>query len=237
MRMFTNAARVGIFAAGLAVVCGAGASHVCAQDRAVIARHAQHAEAIPARLYLPIEIASSRFALLAMTGYVAGVSHQITVSMRFDPASVYARDGFGDTARATLTAIIRVSDHARESHFFGPVPATFADFAVADGAPERTIWQDTVCHQDRGLPRIAVVDLRGFVSRDQDQDQAEVSARPRHIGLHLPPDEIVPHQALVRGSDQLGQFMAEQVETSRSRIHVIVKLYTQACNLASPAKG
>jgi hypothetical protein len=161
-----------------------------------------------------------------------GLSHRIYVSVRFDPASPHRRQA---AARATLTALVRISDHAREASFFGVVLATFADFAVAEAPPERLVWQDAGCHQDRGAPKVAVVSLNGVVT--SPQGEAAIAARPRRLGQRLPADELVPGQAFVLGSDRIGRFAVRQAATRQSRIEVEVKISTVVCDMRPGEQG
>jgi hypothetical protein len=154
-----------------------------------------------------------------------GVSHRLYVSLAFDPAAPARRE---QEARATLTALVRISDHASDSRFFGTAFATFTDFAVGDTPPERLVWKDTTCHQDRGLPKISVVSLNGLVKTGETE--TVVAARPRHIGKHLPADEIVPQQAFKMGTDQEGRYALGTALTHESRVRVTVKLYTITCS-------
>lgn len=157
-----------------------------------------------------------------------GVAHQLYATVSADRAS--AGQGNADPqARATLTALIRVSDHARESNFFGPVLASFVDIPLGDQTPEQKIWEDKVCHQDRGLPRLVFIGLNGVV-RDGERELA-ISAQPRRIGKLLPPDEIVMTQSLTAGRDQRGAFVMEEGATQQSRISIRLKLYTTPCEL------
>jgi hypothetical protein len=165
----------------------------------------------------------------AMRAPIKGVQHRIDVSIAFDTASIYASPEFRDTARATITALVRISAHARESNFFGMVLATVSDVSPGEQRPGQQVWQETVCHQDRGLPKFAVIAVNGLI--DRPQGQIVIAARPRHIGRVMPADEIVPHQALLSGSDGGGKFREEQIMTHASRIRVNVKLYSTSCDL------
>ena len=117
---------------------------------------------------------------------------------------------------------------AQHLSFFGTALATFADFAVADAPRERLVWQDTICHQDRGLPKISVVSLNGLVKAGETETL--VAARPRHVGKHLPSDEIVPQQAFMMGTDQSGRFAVGTALSRESQVRITVKLYTIACD-------
>jgi hypothetical protein len=190
---------------------------------------------------------SAAFALVVVMGALAcraqeraasaaapprGLRHRIYVSVRFDPASPHRRQA---AARATMTALVRISDHAREANFFGVVLATFADFAVADAPPERLVWQDAGCHQDRGAPKVAIVSLNGLVT--SPEGEAAIAARPRHLGQRLPADELVAGQAFVLGSDRIGRFAVEQVATRQSRVEVEVKISTAVCDITPGEQG
>ena len=163
-------------------------------------------------------------------GALRGVAHQLYVTRKAErvPAAPTDTDM---QARATLTALIRISDHARESNFFGTILATVVGVAMGEETPEQKVWEDKTCHQDRGLPRLVVTGINGLI-KEGDREIA-VSAQPRRIGKHLPSDEIVVSQSLAAGRDERGTFVVQEGRTLASRVGVRLKLYTTPCTITS----
>jgi hypothetical protein len=73
----------------------------------------------------------------------------------------------GGPAKATLTVTVRLSDHSRETNFFGDVPATITDFDPVKGSPEQEVWQDASCHHERGYPKMTVIAPNGLIAQDR----------------------------------------------------------------------
>jgi hypothetical protein len=155
-----------------------------------------------------------------------GVRHQIYVAVAVGAASPLRQLA----ARATLTVLLRISDHARDANFYGTVPATFADFAISERPPEKLVWEDRACHHERGLPTTTVFALNGLIA--QQRDESIISAQPRHLGKTLPADEIVPQQAFMMGSDRTGKFLVQHMITRQSQIQIEVKLYAVDCMIS-----
>jgi hypothetical protein len=159
---------------------------------------------------------------------VKGVKHAVAVAVEVDPgyAEEYAHDEKWD-----LTLVIRISDHARESQFYGDVPLFLDRVSITKGSSSMKIWQDARCHQKRGRPKVTVVRIDGRPTSGASERNR--SARPRRIGLRVPPDEIMQEQALPGGKDQGGQFLLFRTRTQRSYLIVDIKLYIQECDLSS----
>ena len=145
-----------------------------------------------------------------------------TLSLATGPAS-----GDADQRISGLLAVIRISNHARETQFYGDIPINVAMLGPSAEAPERKIWEDERCHQRRGYPKASVISVSGTYERDQSHLEASL----RHIGLKLPADEIMPGQSLTAGRDSAGRFLAAQTRTSRSHVVILLKIYTTDCIL------
>jgi hypothetical protein len=156
-----------------------------------------------------------------------GNKHLITASMKADPAN--GMNSYQADDHATLTAMVRISDHARESQFFGDIAVTMSDFLLASGSAEQKIWSDSTCHQRRGIPKFAVIAIDGFVMGAQGR--MSVTARQRHIGLLLPPDEISVARRLLDDVDNIGPFTVLRAGTNRSHLVMDLKLYTLNCDI------
>jgi hypothetical protein len=188
-------------------------------------------------------LAASTFAAAqgAATGApsaVRGVKHVLYLSIKSDdPDLQAAADSAGDrniqaakeTPKATLRVVVRVSDHSQETSFFGDVPASVANFDLAKGSPEQQIWQDERCHHERGFPRMPVMTVDGLIAHGSEKQLVE--ARPRHIGLRIPWDEILMGSALQFSADDRGQFIETRTQTKESRLSVILKMYMLPCEV------
>ena len=161
-----------------------------------------------------------------------GVKHVLYLSVKSDDPDLQTADNAGapkdqaskepsskETPKATLTAfIVRVSDHSQETSFFGDVPVTIANFDLAKGSPEQQIWQDERCHHERGFPRTLLMAVDGLIAHGSDKQVVE--ARPRHIGLPIPWDEILMASGLQFSADDRGPFIETRTQTKESRLSV-----------------
>lgn len=160
----------------------------------------------------------------------SGIRFQIKASIRAVPASPnIKRDD--DKSAASLDLKLRISAHATESNYFGVNTETFPAFPLTEGSAERLFWQDTACHQRRGLPKVTVAAIDGFLQTENGR--VDVAARPRQIGKLVPADEISAGRPLPGGTDKNGPFIAFSSQTSTSHLVVDVKVYTFDC----PLKG
>ncbi len=160
----------------------------------------------------------------------SGIKFQIKASIKADAAVPHVKHDDDQTA-VSLTVKIRISAHATESQYFGEVSKTFANFRRNEGSGEELFWEDARCHQRRGLPKTTVTAIDGSIAGDTGK--VSVSARPRHIGLHLPSDEISAGARLPDGSDKNGRFIAYRSQTRQSRLLVDVKVYVIDCDLTA----
>ena len=101
------------------------------------------------------------------------------------------------TGYADLQVDLTISAHAGEVDFYGPVPVALGSFSARDGATERTIWSETGCHRDRGLPKVSFRRITGAAR--VGERMVPIDAVPREIGLRLPADELVVEQSLLAG--------------------------------------
>jgi hypothetical protein len=154
----------------------------------------------------------------------AGGKHLVTAAIV--PANIGSEP---EPRISDLQVTVRISDHARESQYFGNVPVTWPEFAAAEGAPQQKIWEDVQCHQRRGLPTATIIAIDG--TRASAQSHFTISARHRHIGLMMPSDEIKQAQSLPAGRDDLGRYLAFRIETAASRLIVLLKIYVIDCAL------
>jgi hypothetical protein len=164
----------------------------------------------------------------------SGVKHIITAAVSVASAQPSGQIGAqtGRQAEQRITGLrvtVRISDHAQETQFFGEVPVSLPDFAVSEGAPDRKVWEDAKCHQRRGLPKASVAAIEGTL--EGGQSPLAISARPRHIGMRVPADEVRQALPLPEGRDELGRFFAFRTETMQSHVAVVLKIHMADCTL------
>ena len=159
-----------------------------------------------------------------------GIRHRIDVVVSAEPdAPIFQHL---QSAKGQLTFTVRLSANSKESKFFGMLHPSFPDITVPDssGKPlvqQTKLWEEEVCHQRRGLPKVTVTQLSGHFG--EGEGRIEISAINRHIGLLVPPDELTPGIKLDQGSDDLGLFYAFRAQTRNSRLNVDLKIYPMDC--------
>ncbi|MBR0715881.1 hypothetical protein [Bradyrhizobium liaoningense] len=161
-----------------------------------------------------------------------GVRHRIDVVVSAEPdAPIFQRF---KGAKGELAFTVRLSANSTESRFFGMLRPSFPDIVVpsTSGKPlvqQTKLWEEEVCHQRRGLPKVTVTQLGGRFG--EGEGRVEISGINRHIGLLVPPDELTPGIKLEPGSDSLGLFYAFRAQTRNSRLNVDLKIYPIDCFL------
>ncbi|MCK1740416.1 hypothetical protein IVA80_05935 [Bradyrhizobium sp. 139] len=159
-----------------------------------------------------------------------GVRHRIDVVVSAEPDAPMFQRLRG--AKGEVSFTVRLSANARESRFFGMLHPSFPDLVVPDG-PDKSLvqqtklWEEEVCHQRRGLPKVTVTRVDGHFG--EGEGRVEISGINRHIGLLVPPDELTPGIKLEPGSDSLGTFYAFRAQTRNSRLNVDLKIYPIDC--------
>jgi hypothetical protein len=169
----------------------------------------------------------------------SGIKFRVTASITSDPASPYAKKSY-QNGTASLAVKVRISSHARESRFYGEVIQRFSDFYPNAGSDEKMVWEESTCHQRRGLPKVTVTFIDGSI-RD-DKTQIAVAAQVRQRGMRLPLDEITPGMKIASGTDSVGPFSVYRAATKLSHLLVNVKVYAFDCQLldalrVSPSKN
>ena len=159
-----------------------------------------------------------------------GVRHILEVTVKSDPNSHFLREDIGADVTATLTLKTRISDHSRESSFYGEVPTTISNFDPIKGSRVQIVWLDLKCHHERGTPKVTLVSVEG--SAVSGQKKTPITARYRLIGKLLPGDEVLASRPINRGIDKAGPFIETRTETKESRLFVDMKLYILPCDLA-----
>ncbi|MBB4365090.1 hypothetical protein GGD65_006154 [Bradyrhizobium sp. CIR18] len=161
-----------------------------------------------------------------------GVRHRIDVMVSAEPDAPILSRFKG--AKGELSFTVRLSANSKESKFFGMLRPSFPDIVVPDGAgkplvQQTKLWEEEVCHQRRGLPKVTVTQLGGHFG--EGEGRIEISAINRHIGVLVPPDELTPGIKLDPGSDSFGVFLAFRAQTRNSRLNVDLKIYPIDCFL------
>ncbi|PSO16648.1 hypothetical protein C7G42_23435 [Bradyrhizobium sp. MOS003] len=161
-----------------------------------------------------------------------GVRHRIDVTVSAEPDAPILSHLKG--AKGELSFTVRLSANSKESKFFGMLRPSFPDIVVPDGVgkplvQQSKLWEEEVCHQRRGLPKVTVTQLGGHFG--EGEERIEISAINRHIGVLVPPDELTPGIKLDPGSDSFGVFYAFRAQTRNSRLNVDLKIYPIDCFL------
>jgi hypothetical protein len=157
-------------------------------------------------------------------GQRAGV--RFVASLSAPPSS----DGGAVAGYTDLRVDLTISSHAGDVDFYGPVQVALGSFSARDGAIERTIWSETGCHRDRGLPKVSFRLIAG-TARVGDQ-AVPINAAPRAIGLRLPVDELVVDQSLLAGAlSAAGREYVLRAHTRLSGVKVMVRLRRILCAL------
>jgi hypothetical protein len=161
-----------------------------------------------------------------------GLRHRIDVVVSAEPDAPILQHLRG--AKGELSFTVRLSANSNESKFFGMLRPSFPDIVVPDGAGKQLVqqtklWEEEICHQRRGLPKVTVTQLAGHFA--EGDGRIEISAINRHIGLLVPPDELTPGIKLDPGSDSLGTFYAFRAQTRNSRLNVDLRIYSIDCLL------
>jgi len=164
-------------------------------------------------------------ALLAQP--VLGVRPELRASASLEPNSPYAAIAKNGRVAADLHVVIRISDHAPEADFYGVVVADYTELTVGQSGSEQLIWQAKRCHQNRGLPKVSAIDIRGTIA-DGDTIKA-ISAVPRHIGKLVPEDEIVATKQISHALDSSVTELTMRAETKTSRIVLEFRLIALRC--------
>lgn len=163
-----------------------------------------------------------------------GVRHRIDVMVSAEPdAPILSRLKGG---KGELSLTVRLSANSKESKFFGMLRPSFPDIVVPDGSgkplvQQTKLWEEEVCHQRRGLPKVTVTQLGGHFAEGEGEGRIDISAINRHIGVLVPPDELTPGIKLDPGSDSFGLFYAFRAQTRNSRLNVDLKIYQIDCFL------
>lgn len=159
---------------------------------------------------------------------IQGVRHQVNLSIKLDPASPLSQGASGQPLKATLTVAVLISDQALGSSFVGIVPGKISDFDPIKGSTEQKIWSDTICHPERGTPKVTALNVDGSIT--DGTTPISVSSRFRKLGLLVPSDEVTPGRSLPGGVDQIGPFIATRAETKKTRLFLELKLYALPCD-------
>jgi hypothetical protein len=169
---------------------------------------------------------------VAQTGTPPGVKHRLEVSMSVDREAPALKEN-RDRPRADVKLRVRISDHAIDSDYFGMVTFDFASADPANDIRVKTIWEDPGCHIDRGLPKISIVDIQGSLAGADKK--FVVAAVPRHVGKHIPDDEIiarpVPQSSQRPRKPDEQQGISLRARTQRSGIQASLDLIATRCAL------
>jgi hypothetical protein len=162
-----------------------------------------------------------------------GIRHRIDATVGIEPTSSLIRPS--RELKGILTLFVRISANSRESRYFGVLSPRFSDIVVSEKSPvllpQTTIWEEDICHQRRGLPKVTVTRVEATFGAAADS--LNVTASVRKIGLHVPSDELTPGIKLPEGTDAIGRYYGIRARTRDSRIDVDLKIYEFDCVVRS----
>lgn len=160
-----------------------------------------------------------------------GIRHRIDMTVSAEPDSPLIKRGH--QVRGWLSIIVRLSANSRESRFFGVLDREFSDVLITEKAEplvsQTKIWEEDICHQRRGIPKVTVVGVKGRF--EQENEKIEIGSANRRIGIRVPADELTPGIKLLSDADDLGSFYAFRAQTRLSRLNVDLKIYAFGCPL------
>jgi hypothetical protein len=155
-----------------------------------------------------------------------GVRHSIIANLELDPA-VLTEESSLEPLKASVLVSVRILDYARDSRFYGVVNINFFEVNPSMGPAAQEVWADSKCHQNRGLPHIWVLAIDGKIA--QGKTISNISARPRHIGVWLPNDEIVMQKDPKMDLSDPNQSLVLRAKTTQSRIGIKLTLNSTRC--------
>lgn len=160
-----------------------------------------------------------------------GVKHALIASLTLSPgqASGGAEPDKPTELEGNVQVSVRISDHAPGTRFYATLVSSFVRIGADRPGPSQTIWEDRLCHPDRGLPKVTVVKIEGSI-RNGDR-KLDIAALPRLIGKLIPMDEIVvTKRPETRPGEWAGKFLF-RAATGLSRLMVDLELTTQRCKI------
>jgi hypothetical protein len=160
----------------------------------------------------------------------SGVRHRIDAMVSVETgSSLFSRL----EAKGFLTIHVRILANSRELRFFGTLTPTFSNVAIPQKpavlVAQTKIWEEDICHQRRGLPKVTVTRLIGKFG--QDKDVVDVVSTVRTRGQRIPPDELTPGINRPSGTDDIGQYYEFRAHTRDSRLSVDLRIYSFECRL------
>jgi hypothetical protein len=156
-----------------------------------------------------------------------GVRHAIIAALELDPAVLTEKSSL-EPLTASVIVSVRILDYARDARFYGVVNIIFSEFNPSMGPATQEVWADRKCHQNRGLPQIWVLAIDGKIA--QGETISNISARPRHIGVWLPNDEIVMQKDPKMDLSDPNQSLVKRAKTTQSRVSVKLTLNSTRCH-------
>ena len=163
-----------------------------------------------------------------VTGDKIGVRHSIIAGLELDPAVITAKSSL-EPLKASVLVSVRILDYALDARFYGIVNINFFEVNPSMGPALQEVWADHQCHQSRGWPHIWVLAIDGKIA--QGETISNISARPRHIGVWLPNDEIVMQKVAIMNLSNPNQSLIIRAKTTQSRVSVKLTINSIRCSL------
>ena len=156
-----------------------------------------------------------------------GVRHSITAALELDPAVIAAKSSL-ESLKVSVVVSVRILDYANDARFYGLVNINFFEINPSMEPAAQEVWADNKCHQNRGLPHIWVLAIDGKIA--QGTTISNIAARPRHIGVWLPNDEIVMQKDPKIDLSNPNQSLILRAKTTQSRIGIKLTLNSTKCH-------
>jgi hypothetical protein len=160
-----------------------------------------------------------------------GVQHRIDASVTIDPEAPLLSDMPGAVGGIAFT--VRLSANSKESRFFALLSPAFSGLRLAadklDLVDQTKIWEEGVCHQRRGLPKVTVTSVTGGF--EGNGRKREVKSDLRRVGVRISDDDLTAGIKLPPGSDAVGSFYAVRAQSKLTKLNVDLKIYAFPCVL------
>jgi len=170
---------------------------------------------------LPVDTANA-----ASTDAPDGIRHAVEISVGSDAQTEGPKRS---SLLGTFSLFMRISSHSKLVDFSKTLTEAFDDVDLVKGTAMRKVWEESVCHERRGYPRIWLDEIRGVLNADGVK--TNIDAVPRHLGMHLPPDELQLGQQVFANGDDLHQERVFRSKTLMSHLKVDVRLTSTACRM------
>lgn len=160
-------------------------------------------------------------------GAADGIRHRIDLKITKGPESPLNSDHL----RGEIKTTIRLVANSRETRFNGMLSSSFVSLNASPSQAvliEQTkVWEEAICHQNRGYPKTTLVRLEGTFQ----PGETKLFAAKRLTGKPIPDDELSVEAGMSTGKDELGPHVTFRSTTRRSKLIVDMRIYPIKCEL------